>query len=366
MKKSIKSLRLIPIIYSLFICTFCVLAIVNIGCFSAKKNIATKNDFKGEKYRVAFYNVENLFDIVDDPKKKDEDYSPDGKYEWTNEKYQKKLGQLSRVVNALKTEDWPEIVGLCEIENKAVVEDLLTNAQLSNYGIVHKESDDERGIDVAMIYDKSEVKILEQDFLKVTLPSGDNTRDVLYVKVEMAGENVHLFFNHWPSRYSDKTGGLRKIAAGVVKNKVDKVFKTNPNAKIVIMGDFNDSPTDASIESTLGAMTVSSQTKEESLYNLSREWSKQKTGTHYYYNYKEKKGSWNILDQIIVSNGVLNQETGLNTETANAHILAEDWMNFYDRNTKVNRPSRFMNARTGKIYGGFSDHYPVYLDFVVE
>jgi len=325
---------------------------------------STNDNKKGNKasanYRLAFYNVENLFDTEDDPKTNDKDFLPEGRMNWTTERYNQKLQNLAKVIKELGSTETtlPAIIGLCEIENEKVLKDLATQLpSAKNIGIVHRDSPDERGIDVALLYDKSVVKILESDFFTVKLKD-DNTRDVLYVKTKIDKDEIHVFVNHWSSRWGgQEVSEPKRIAsATIVRNKIDELFKENPEAKIVIMGDFNDSPINKSIVEVLKAQKPNNKIQDAQLYNLSQTWHDEGKGTHYY-------DGWSALDQIIVSGELLSDQKGLHTTPNQAHIYSQKWMTYFDKEKKVARPSRFMSG-TGKVYGGYSDHFPVYLELV--
>ena len=335
-------------------CLFLGIVVSLTACDKKTKNAITAKTADND-FRVAFYNLENLFDTVDDPKTNDDDFLPTGKMGWTSEKYDQKLDNLSKVVNLLGGDEIPEILGVCEAENRQVLEDLIKNSGSDHYGLIHQDSPDERGIDVALIYDNKKVKVKSSEFLTVSIDD-DATRDILYASLTINNEDIHVFFNHWPSRYGDKTGDKRKIAAKVLRTQIDKVLAQDGNAKIVIMGDFNDAPSDESVKDVLNAQKVNNKIQANQLYNMSIPWMESGIGSHFY-------DKWNALDQIIVSGSMLNSKIGFSTELNNANIFNEDWMTFFDKKRNVNKPSRFISG-SGKVYGGYSDHFPVYLDVI--
>ncbi len=328
---------------------------------STNKPTAKKTVPIADNYRVAFYNVENLFDTIDDPKTDDNQYLPTSELVWTQDRYERKLQNLSQVIKSLgKEQTPPSILGMCEIENKKVLQDLLKfipNGQ--NMGIVHRDSPDERGIDVGLLYDKNAVKILDSEFFTVNL-TNDKTREILYTKAKLAQDELHIFVNHWSSRREGKeiSEPKRMKAAQMVRNKIDKLFAKDPESKIIIMGDFNDEPTNKSITQGLKAQKPTGRFDDGQLYNLSQVWQQNGEGSYYY-------DGWNALDQIIVSGELLTDKKGLHTMPSKAQIYNEDWLTFYDKKYKVKRPSRFMSSR-GKVYGGYSDHFPVYLELEVD
>lgn len=304
----------------------------------------------GNDINIAFYNVENLFDTIDAPEKRDEEWLPDSAKGWNTERYQKKLNDLSNVLASLLDTNMPDIIGLCEVENKAVIEDLVSTPALKtgNFKVVHEESPDERGIDVALVYSADKFQYLAHEKLTVTLAAPeDKTRDILYVKGIVADDTLHLFVNHWPSR----SGGVaqsepkRISAATVLKGKVHEILDGNAKAKILIMGDFNDFPDNNSVAQTLGANTQGSL-----LHNLSYSLFTEGKGT---YNYK---GNWNMLDQFIVSEGLINAEHGLDADESTLQIFAPEWV-LYKNKEGVYYPSRTYGGPN--YYGGISDHLAI-------
>ncbi|MCG3164936.1 MAG: hypothetical protein POELPBGB_00696 [Bacteroidia bacterium] len=336
---------------------FYSLLLFSAGVFAQEKKTSDKS------FTIFSYNVENLFDTINDPDKEDEDFLPAGKQKWTAERYAKKLEQLSKVIATINAKNLPAIIGLYEIENKAVVEALAATNRLQKgkYGVVHYESPDKRSIDVAMMYRKNKFTVLSSKALYVGLPEEPPypTRDILYVK-GMAGktDTLHLFFNHWPSRRSgaDASEKNRIAAATVLRHSVDSVFKTSPAARIVIMGDFNDYPDNISLVNTLGADTIMQADKASGLFNLTYALEKKNEGT---YNYK---GDWGMLDQFIVSYGLLKAPKGLHVHPNAAKILKEQWMLYTNKETQESKP----NATYGgeKYFGGYSDHLPIYMELV--
>lgn len=300
---------------------------------------------------IAFYNVENLFDTIDAPDVKDEEWLPDSVKKWNTEKYTKKLDDLSKVLASLADSSLPDIIGLCEVENRKVVEDLVGNENLRSgaYKIVHEDSPDERGIDVALVYSESGFKYLSHEKLMVVFNDtiDDKTRDILYVKGIASGDTLHLFVNHWPSRSGGEVQSEPKriAAATVLRNKADEILAKNAKAKVLIMGDFNDFPDNNSVANTLGANAQGSH-----LHNLSYPLFAQGKGT---YNYK---GNWNMLDQFIVSDGLMNAKHGLDADEAAVQIFAPEWV-LYKNKEGLYIPSRTYGGPN--YYGGISDHLAI-------
>ncbi|WMJ75051.1 hypothetical protein RCC89_18050 [Cytophagaceae bacterium ABcell3] len=309
-------------------------------------------------YTVAFYNLENLFDIYDDPHTNDNQFLPDGSKKWTEEKYQKKLDDLSKVIYQLGDDDGPEIMGICEVENLQVMEDLIGTELLSeyNYDIVHYDSPDVRGIDVGLIYKKDAFKpfysnaYAVKDFVKTRM----RTRDILVVGGVVGMDSIFVFVNHWPSRIGGKeaTEVKRVTVAEIVKSLKDSLYQQFPNADYLIMGDFNDEPADTSILHVLGA----SKDQEGRLFNPYYALAKEGRGTSTY------RRNWFMLDQIILSTSMLDVEkSGLNFQPGNGHadIYNPEWL--YHKKDPSKGP--FRTYAGNKYQGGFSDHFPVYINF---
>jgi predicted extracellular nuclease len=300
---------------------------------------------------VVGYNVENLFDTVDDPHKNDNEFLPDSKKEWTPERYQKKLNDIARVLSDINPEDMPEIIGLAEIENQKVLEDLVKTEALApgNYKIAHRESPDKRGIDVALLYRPDEFKLYGYEAIPVD--PGFATRDILHVWGRFKREKFHFFVNHWPSRIGGlaKSEPARIVAAESLKKAVDPVLAEDPEAHIVIMGDMNDEPFNKSLRSVLGAASPES---DSTLVNLMMPLSEAGKGT---YNYR---GNWNMLDNLVVSSNLLDQK-GFRVTPPTGFIFHESWMEYTGKKGEIS-PNRTYGGPN--YYGGVSDHFPVYFE----
>lgn len=311
-----------------------------------------------KEYTVVSYNVENLFDTVDDPNIPDEEFMPGGEKDWNTERYQKKLEDISRVITEINQQELPEIIGLVEVENQTVLEDLIQTGKLAGqYGIVHEESPDYRGIDVALIYRKDAFTELVHEVLPVVFPDDPDfkTRDILHVTGKIRNKTIHIFVNHWPSRIGgdEKTEPKRVLAASVLKNKVDQILASDPKARIIIMGDMNDEPDNNSLEETLGAKSPDSGA---TLVNLMFPDDKQNMGTYFY------KGNWNMLDNLVVSKTMLNS-SGIQIVDNKGFIFQDNWM-IYTNAKGENSPNR---TYVGKKYvAGVSDHFPVYFKMIVN
>lgn len=304
-------------------------------------------------HTVAFYNVENLFDTEDDPNTFDEDFTPTGKQEWTQERYEQKLKKIAQVISSIGDEDGAEIIGVCEIENEKVLQDLVNEPLLKKQGYkyVQYDSPDERGIDVALLYKESIFEVTSSKNYEAKLDN-DKTRDVLLVSGKLEGEEIHLIVNHWSSRGGgeQESAPKRMVSALVARQIVDDLEAQNPNAKIVLMGDFNDEPFNESLTKGLQAVD-SKEFKGKQLFNAFYSLQKQGKGT---YNYK---GDWNMLDQMIISKGFLNnKEKGWNYVDAN--IYDAEFLKEASGKYKGNPFRTFVGT---KYLGGTSDHFPIYV-----
>jgi len=321
---------------------FILISIISFSSF-AQDNTST----------VMFYNVENLFDTVDDPLIKDEEFTPKGKKQWTTERYQKKLNDIAKVISSVKENKLPVIAGFCEVENRGVLEDLIKTETLksNNYKIVHEDSPDSRGIDVGLIYNPDEFTYLSHVSIPVHTDSKYKVRDILYTKGILFGEDtIHVFVNHWKSRSGGQveTEPQRIKCAETLRKEVNSILESNMNAKILIMGDLNDGPKNNSIYETLMA---NNSDDEGSLFNLMLEQSEAGKGTHSY------RGEWSMLDNLIVSQSFLNKKV-FTVEGKTGHIFSAGWITYENKNGQKS-PNRTYGGPN--YYGGFSDHYPVYL-----
>ncbi len=319
--------------------------------------LAQKKD-KGlnEEAVVAFYNVENLFDTIDDPLTIDEDFTPTGKLQWTAPRYNEKLSRISEVIDMLPGE-LPVFIGLCEIENRSGLVDLVkqpklnTGADMGSYEIIHADSPDERGIDVAAIYDASRLKNVRFEYYSIALPDpkDPNTRDILHARGALGKDEIHFFVNHWPSRSGGQAESEpnRFAVAALLRSKIDAVLSENSNAKILIMGDFNDHPNDKSMFEILGAKNEPSAPLYNQMYAIHAAGN----GSYFY------KGEWGALDQMITSSGFMITK-GWHVDAQAAGVLRDEKILFRDKEG-ITRPSR---SYAGDSYkGGYSDHLPVFI-----
>lgn len=308
------------------------------------------------KYSVAFYNVENLFDTEDDPFTSDDEYTPLGEKEWDEERYWNKIKNIGKVIKGIDS-NLPLFFGLCEVENEKVLMDLANSKILSkgDYGIVHYDSPDTRGIDVGFLYKKNYFKVLETESLEVFFKNNPNvlTRDILYVKGVLNEEEVHVFVNHWSSRRKGEkaTEYKRLEAANVLKDKIEIIQEVDEKAKILIMGDFNDYPNNKSIEDVLEATL---EPKSDEFYNLAAKLDRSEKGTHFY------NDEWGMLDQMMISNSWLISKKGNVLKKKTVDVYREDEV-LFNHSYLGKIPNKTYSGN--KYHGGFSDHLAISLKF---
>ncbi len=317
-------------------------------------------------FRLMFYNVENLFDTEDDPKIDDAEYLPNSEKNWNAVRYQQKLDNIASVVLGIGEGTPPDMIGLCEIENQKVLDDLLKLTLLSklDYKIIHQDSPDERGIDVAVLYRASVVKPLYYEAITVDLGKGNRpTRDILYFRSVLDGiDTLHFFVNHWPSRSGGEEASApkRRIAAYTLRTKVNQLLAKNADALIIMTGDFNDDPENESMRLDLNAGLPLDSTKTLVNLTLNLQQNK-KPGTLKY------KGNWNYFDQFVVSKGFYNQK-GIETDESSYHIFSGTADNPFllEQDTRYQGVEPFRTYHGQKFHGGYSDHLPVYVDLFLQ
>ncbi|MDR2039705.1 MAG: hypothetical protein LBQ60_17430 [Bacteroidales bacterium] len=314
--------------------------------------------------RLMFYNVENFFDTENDPSTNDNPFTPEGQMRWTQSRYLAKRNALFRVIANVGEWDPPALIALCEVENRFVLDELTKRTPLMKYPyrIIHKDSPDQRGIDVAILYRNDYLKCIRQQFIRVRFPDNrKRTRDIVYATM-LAGnsDTLHIFANHWPSR----SGGQRQseparmLAASLLREKVDSIYARNPWANIIITGDMNDNPSDKSVLKELKALQDTSQNKMANLFNLTAYKTGEKTGTIKY------QGRWFVYDQMIVSGSLLSTKNSIQTNAGHCHIFRADHLFEPDERYSGVKPYRTYIGQ--KYNNGISDHLPVYLDIFLK
>jgi predicted extracellular nuclease len=305
--------------------------------------------------RLMFYNVENLFDINDDTLKNDNDFLPSGVLRWNYKRYNTKINSLYKTI--VMAGDWapPEIVAMCEVENRKVLEDLIYGTYLSKfkYRIVHEESPDQRGIDVCLIYRSDLLSLITYEYW---MPEGIKeedftTRKVLYFRFAFKHDTIHLVVNHWPSRRGGVLAGegMRLDIAKMVREKIDSITRSSESvSKVIILGDFNSTPDDQEIK-----ILTSDPQPSGHLINISEKPAEVGNGTYRY------QGTWEMIDQVLVSESLLRSKEGLYTEAAWFSILKTDFLLMKDPKYPGFTP--YATYRGYRYQGGFSDHLPVLL-----
>lgn len=317
-----------------------------------------------KKYEIAcvgFYNLENFYDTIDDPKTNDADFLPNSDHLYNSYVYRDKVSKLSDVISQLATAETPDgvaILGVAEIENDKVLEDLVAQPKLKDrhYKIVHYDSPDLRGVDVGLLYNPKYFKVLSSQSLFVDLKEKDGsqryTRDVLWVCGTLRGDTVHIFVNHWPSRRGgeDASAPGRAVAAGVSKHIIDSLMAIDANTKVMVMGDLNDDPVSASVTKVIGAKGNKKDVQAGGMYNPWVSFYKNGIGTLAY------NDAWNLFDQLMLSYGFLST-TQKGFFFQSAHIFNKEFLKANSGHYK-GYPQR---TYSGNIYiGGYSDHFPVY------
>ena len=311
---------------------------------------------------LGFYNLENLFDTIDDPAINDAEYLPTGTKRYTSEIYWDKIGNLAKVISQIGTDlstDGLSLIGHAEVENEAVLIDLVNHPLLKsrNYKIVHYNSPDIRGIDVAMIYNPKYFTVVGSESLFVPIFDADGsprfTRDILFVHGKYDGEDLYVMVGHWPSRRGGEEVSApgRAKAAEVCRRKIDSLTAINPDAKIVLMGDLNDDPISPSVAKVVGSKGDKAKVSRGGMFNPWVEPYQQGIGTLAY------QDSWNLFDQIIVSSGFLNKEQN-GFFFKEARIFSKPWMLQTDGRYK-GYPKRTYDF--DNYISGYSDHFPTYL-----
>ncbi len=310
---------------------------------------------KTGSYRVAFYNCENFFDTINDLDVQDEEFTPDGKNRWTSERYKTKVEHLAKVISSIA----PDFIGLAEIENKGVLIDLRKNVQMAPFGyeIIHINSPDVRGIDVAFLYQKKKLTVTGYHALHVsTDDTAFHTRDILQVEGVLSNkDSVCFFVNHWPSRRGGtETSEVKRIAAAAtLRSAVNQYTMKHPKSNVIIMGDLNDDPNNKSVESILHADTTVTLGYNNLFNPMLILYSRYHIGSLYY------KGTQDLFDQIIISDRLVGINGGKEKLISNTHIYKPEWL-FKINKYKENGPWR---TYEGVDYsGGYSDHCPVFIN----
>lgn len=338
-----------------FFAAFLVSLLFNISTVSAQK----------DEYKVAcigFYNLENLFDTLNNPLINDEDFLPTGRLNWNTAKYVSKQHNMATVISQLGKELSPDgaaILGVAEIENAKVLEDLVAQPELAAraYRVVQFDSPDERGIDCGLLYQPKYFTVLGAKPVPVALKDAktgqiDYTRDILYVAGTLEDEPVHILVGHWPSRRGGESASAwaRATAAGVCRRLVDSLTALNPNAKIIVMGDLNDDPVNKSLTEVLRAKGDTKDMEKGDMYNASYTHFMNGNGTLAY------RDTWNLFDQMVLSKGLVHKKAG-GWQFYKYLVFREPWLL---QSEGAFRGYPFRTFVGDLFINGYSDHLPVY------
>lgn len=315
-----------------------------------------------KKYFFASWNVENLFDTVNDIGKNDEEFTPESKKQWNGERLKTKLDNIAKVINYMNSGKAPDVMGFQEVEHEALIDSIIFRIKDRKYGVVHAESPDTRGIDNGLIYDSNKFGLISYKVNRVNLGGNHRTRDILQVELADKNNNVfYVFVNHWPSRLGgqEKSESLRVKAAETLKNCIDKIYAYDNNPNIICVGDFNDEPNNVSVTETLKAFNFDCKqfpNKNDRLVNLSYNKFSNKQGTIKF------RGEFNLIDQIIISKSLFDKIQ--NSDKCDLYnIVNPAWL--------LQTDGQYAGAAIptyggNRYFGGFSDHLPVSLEFILN
>lgn len=326
---------------------------VDVACDRARGDDATSTASESECY-LAFWNVENLFDTEDDPTVAlDEEFTPSGAKQWTADRLQRKLDNLSRLIRKMNSGKGPDLIGLAEVENRLVLERLVEKLGplKRRYEIIHQESPSSRGIDCAILFDATVWNLTEARFHRVR-GIDPPTRDIVEAELRSSsGDRLYVFVNHWPSRTHPDSDRVQ--AAKVLRSRLDQILRKSPNADALVMGDLNDFPDSPSVQDTLQGVADPTAAVDGRFYNSC--WPLFRGGEQGTYVYKNK---WEVIDQILISPGLLDAQGWHWKSNSTAPVLAADDQLFDPAGSPKPRPSR---SFSGDLFHptGYSDHLPI-------
>ena len=318
---------------------------------------------KNNNITIGFYNVENLFDTIDDPVTDDQEFTPSGSGKWDSGRYKIKLEHLAEAIFVIGNEQMtgaPVMVGLAEVENKQVVEDLVSTPPLAKMGykIIHYDSPDKRGIDVALIYRSSLFKVTGSKAIPLRIEDKPDffTRDILQVSGTLDGQPLVIMVNHWPSRTKGEkeSAPLRNAAGDLCRSLFDSIQKEKPGTAVIIMGDFNDDPINESLMDHLKTIVMQDSLKKRDLFNPMWALFEDGLGSLAY------KGKWNLFDQIIISSSLM-EKGNKRYQFYKAGVLKSKML-LEQEGQYAGYPFR---SYAGSTYlGGYSDHLPAFISLV--
>ncbi len=349
-----------------YFCGFILLIALFASCSSPRSTVSVPDD--GRQYIsavVGFYNVENLFDTINDPNIRDDDWTPQGSNRWNTERYFEKLENLAEVIEQLGQELNPDgvaVLGLAEVENSVVLEDLVSEERIRdrNYRVVHETGPDRRGMDVAFIYNPRYFEYESHKTYPTIIEGRPDfvTRDQLLLTGELLGERMHFIVAHWPSRVGGEARSrpLRTGKADIARHIIDSIQEAEPGAKVFMMGDFNDNPTDISIKEHLRSRGRKEGIQDNELYNPFEEFYRRGIGTNAW------RDAWSLFDQILLTPSLLNSDYSdfkyLRAEVFNRPFLRQPSGRF--------QGYPFRTFGGGVYLGGYSDHFPVCVYLIRE
>lgn len=314
---------------------------------------------------IAFYNVENLFDTINDPDIRDDDWTPRGGNRWNTGRYFEKLENLAEVIEQLGQElnpDGPAVLGLSEVENTTILEDLAGQERIAdrNYQVVHETGPDRRGMDVAFLYNPAYFEYIDHKAYPTVIEDRPDffTRDQLLLTGNVLGERMHFIVAHWPSRVGGEARSrpLRIAKADIARHIIDSIQEAEPGAKVFMMGDFNDNPTDISIRKHLRSRDTKEGIRDDELFNPYESFYKRGIGTNAW------RDAWSLFDQILLTPSLLNDDYSdfsyLRAEVFNHPFLRQPSGRF--------QGYPFRTFGGGVYLGGYSDHFPVYVFLIRE
>lgn len=305
---------------------------------------------RADEFTIASWNCENLFDTEDDPKVQgDEDYTPDAAKKWTKDRLETKLDNLSSVIKKLNGGKGPDVLGVCEVENRKVVEMLRDKLKslARKYEIIHQDSPSERGIDCAIIYDSAVFKLADSKFHHV---DAENTRDIVEAKLQRNGKDLYVFMDHWPSRFHDES--FRVKAADVARKRIDEILATDAKADIIMLGDFNDDITNESIRDHLRTVADAKSLTTGRMFDTLDHVRTEGKGTLVY------KNKWDLLDHIIISPGLLDSAGFQWKEGSSQPVDFPELLYQPKYEGIIARPSSSY-TKDDFHKNGYSDHLPV-------
>jgi hypothetical protein len=338
-----------------FFCSSLILLFVSLKAFSQQDPALIRN-FR----TIVFWNVENLYDAKKDPISKDDDYLPSGQKQWSEERYKKKISDISDVLSSINQDELPVLIGLAEVENQKVIDDLSNSQKLRNgkYGSVHFDETDNDGLEVALLYKKDDVEILGSKTIPITTTFDIKVsfRDVLYVKCRLKEDNIyHLFITHWPSRAIDDQDELKRISAAIsLRKEIDNVMNLENNARIIIMGDLNDEPTNKSLMQMLNATNKRKNVGYRDLFNMM--YDIHNLGENGTYSVNKKLY---MFDQIIVSAELFSNKSGYSLSFDDGKVFKGIETSSKDTVPGLKQPEPTYIGN--KYMGGTGSHFPVYI-----